>query len=175
MKWFFVLCFLYATLMQGQDRTTQRNWKPEIELGTGLSFTGYNLNLAAVWTMGDNVFHLGPKLVLSDTYLITEGPWGLHLGYRRFLARSNKLTTFAALDYQLLLTEPFGGVEKGKNATHEFHFSYGLEYRLGNYWTVGNQLGLGGYLERLIDPLTEAKQTYQGFSTLARVYIRYEF
>ncbi len=171
-----ILGLLFSTVgsLRAQSDSLDTSWKMAVELGTGLSFTGYQANLAFLMRKGDHSLFAGPKLVYSDAYLLTDGPWGLHLGYRYRLAQRQRFQTYASLAYQVTWMENFVPNADGKNSVHEFHFAYGLEYQLGTRWTIGNSLGAGGYLERLRDPFRDRINTFNGFSAHVRLYLRYQ-
>lgn len=153
----------------------KRDWKSGIELGTGLSFTGYNANLAYTGTFGENVVYAGPKVVYSDANTLFDTPWGFQLGYRRLFAVSEKLMALATLDYQLVFFEYEGLTTNELNAIHEVHFSYGLQYFLTEQWSIGNTIGGGGYIERLVDPFDGRVDVFTGYSAHVRIFITYHF
>lgn len=173
--WIFIFVVSFHTLSMAQEEAKISVWKTGIELGTGLSFTGYNANLAFVLQHQDHSFWLGPKLVLSDTYLLSKGPLGLHTGYRYILSQNNRLQSFVSGEYQVIFFEPFAPDIKGKNTTHELHFSYGLRIPLVGGLSVGNSLGFGGYWERLIDPFDQKTNVFEGLSTQIRIFVQYDF
>jgi len=171
MKITILFVFLFLTI----NLHSQDNWKSGIELGTGLSFTGYNANLAYTGTKGNNVFFAGPKVVYSDANALFDTPWGLQAGYRRLFPISSKFNAFVTLEYQLVLFE-YDDLEFNRlNSIHEVHISYGLEYYLNENWSIGNTIGGGGYIERLIDPFDERIDIISGYSAQVRIYCGYHF
>jgi len=163
------LSFIISGLAQ------ERVWKSGLELGTGLSFTGYNANLAYVGTLGNNVFYAGPKVVYSDANALFDTPWGGQFGYRRILPISDRFNAFISLEYQMVLFEYDDIEANALNSIQEVHFSYGLEYFLNEHWSIGNSLGGGGYLERLVDPFDGRVDILKGYSAHIRIYCGYRF
>ncbi len=170
---FFISCFFIAE-SSGQEEKTS-NWKSGIELGTGLSFTGYNANLAYTGTFGKNVIFAGPKVVYSDANTLFDTPWGIQLGYRRLFNISSKFLALASVEYQAVLFEYDELETNDLNSIHEFHFAYGLQYFLNDQWSVGNTIGVGGYIERLVDPFDGKVDVFSGFTTHIRIFVGYHF
>jgi len=168
-----LLCLSLAILSQVSAQDTK--WKPGIELGTGLSFTGYNANLAYTGTFGKNVFFAGPKLVYSDANTFFDASWGLHAGYRRIFEISSRFSAFAAFEYQMLLFDYNDLSTNTLNSVQEFHLSYGFQYFINTHWSVGNSIGAGGYIERLIDPFDGRVDVFSGYSAHLRIFFGYHF
>lgn len=171
-RYFFVLLLLGVV---SGIRAQERNWKSGIELGTGLSFTGYNANLAYRGTWGKNVIYLGPKLVYSDANALFDAPWGGQAGYRRLFPINERLVATASLEYQFILFDYAGRDTDALNSIHEAHFSYGLEFFLSKHWSIGNTIGGGAYIERLVDPFDGRVDQFSGYSTHFRIYTAYHF
>lgn len=173
MRTFFIL-FLSLSLAS-TSAAQLSDWKSGIELGTGLSFTGYNVNLAYLATFGQNVVFAGPKIVYSDANSFYDSPGGLHAGYRRMFEISPKFSSFASLDYQLVFFKYNILNANVLNSIHEFHFSYGVQYFFNENWSIGNSLGGGGYLERLVDPFDQQVNIFSGYSAHIRIFGGYHF
>ncbi len=167
----FIFCLGFMSGAMGQERL----WKSGIEIGTGLSFTGYNANLAYTGQWNNNQIYLGPKIVYSDANALFDAPWGGHAGYRRFFSINERLKAFAALDYQFVLFTYNRLDNNDLNSIHEIHFSYGFQYFFNAHWSVGNSIGGGGYLERLIDPFDGRVDQFTGYSTNLRIFASYRF
>ena len=166
---------LMSVLSIAQETADSTNWKSGIELGTGLAFTGYNANLAYTLSKKNNTMFLGPKVVYSDANALFDTPWGIHTGYRRILPVGPRLNSFVSVTYQMVLFE-YDDLEVNQlNSIHEIHFVYGLEYFLTDHWSIGNTLGAGGYIERLIDPFDERVDVIRGYSGEVRFYCGYHF
>ena len=121
---------------------------------------------------------MGPKITLSDSYLPSRGPWGIHAGYRRLLPGQSKWRTFATLEYQVVFLEPRNPNNldiNGKNEIHELFFSYGIQYQIWKNLIIGNSIGAGVYFERFIDSLTGNRNTYNGFDGQVRLFAQYSF
>lgn len=161
----------WETGLIAQDRT----WKSGIELGTGLSFTGYNANLAYTLEYKENIFFAGPKIVYSDANTLFDTHWGLQAGYRRLFRINAGLVAFASLEYQAVFFK-YNILETNVlNSIQEFHFSYGFQYFLTDHWSIGNSLGAGAYLERLVDPLDQKVSRFSGYSAHVRLFLGYHF
>ena len=171
-----ILCFYPEVL--AQEESASNKLRSGIELGAGLSYTGLNINLAYTLAWSDNLFFLGPKLTVSDSYLPSRGPWGIHAGYRRLLPGQSKLRTFAAFDYQVVFLEPFDPNNldvKGKNEIHELILSYGIQYNLWKNVIIGNSMGAGVYFERFIDSVSGERTKFDGFNGQFRLFAQYTF
>ncbi len=177
-----LLLFYYSLSLSSQNswpdkgaeqNAAERRWESGFELGTGLSFTGYNANLAYVAKFGDNVIFAGPKIVYSDANDLFDAPWGIHLGYRRRFIIKPRFSALAAIEYQSIFFQfkDFGGEDW--NSIHEFHASYGFQFELSEKWYLGQTLGLGAYLERLVDPFDGRVDSFSGFSPQARLWLGY--
>lgn len=166
-----ILFLLFSIGLFSQDK----HWKSGIELGTGLSFTGYNANLAYTGQSGSNLIFAGPKIVYSDANALFDTPLGLLTGYRRIFEINSKFKAFATFEYHLVLFE-YDDLEFNRlNSIQEFHISYGLEYFINDHWSVGNTIGGGGYIERLIDPFDERIDIITGYSAHIRIFCGYHF
>ena len=173
----FSIFSFWLTISAQEDNKTS-NLKSGIELGSGFSYTGLNVNLAYTLAWGDNTAFIGPKITVSDSYLPTEGPWGIHAGYRRLLPGQSRFRTFASFDYQVVFLEPYNpnNLEvKGKNEIHELFISYGIQYRVWENLIIGNSMGAGIYIERFIDVVAGGNNTYDGFNGLFRFFAQYSF
>jgi hypothetical protein len=183
--------FYYSLSLSGQSANTlnpeawpenvlgkdaaKRSWNSGLELGTGLSFTGYNANFAYTGHFGDNLIFLGPKIVYSDANGLFDAPWGLHLGYRRLFPINQRFAAFASLEYQNIYFRFENLGAKDWNSIHELHASYGFRYEFNNRWYIGQSIGLGGYIERLVDPFDRRVDTFNGFSPQARLWLGYKW
>ena len=121
---------------------------------------------------------MGPKISLSDSYLPSQGPWGVHAGYRLLLPGQSKLRSFTSLEYQVVFLTPHNPNNldiKGTNKIHEIHFSYGIQYRVWKNLVIGNSMGAGVYFERFINTLTGNRNSYDGFDGQFRLFAQYAF
>ncbi|MFT5764726.1 MAG: hypothetical protein ACI8X3_002158 [Saprospiraceae bacterium] len=169
----FSTCFFIADVFSQEKES--RKWKSGIELGTGLSFTGYNANLAYTGTFNKNVLFAGPKIVYSDANALFDTPWGVQLGYRRIFKISQRFDAFVSLEYQAVFFEYEALESRQLNSIQEVHLSYGLQYFFGDHWRVGNSIGGGGYIERLVDPFDGRVDVFSGYSTYVRIFCGYHF
>ena len=166
------LLFLCWTLpdLAAQDSP---NVRFGVEAAPFISFAGLNFNLAATAQMGKHEFYLGPKWVLSDTYLIERGPWGIDLGYRWNLAPDQKLRGFFNIEYQTAFLRPAGNGLK--TTIQELHGGYGFQLAMGDHWNLGNSIGLGGVRKQ--SRVAGSEETYglTGFSFLLKFFVNYQF
>ncbi len=172
------LIFSFWLIIAAQEDSKTSNLKSGIELGSGFSYTGLNVNLAYTLAWGNNTAFLGPKITVSDSYIPTKGPWGIHAGYRRLLPGQSKFRSFASFDYQVVFLEPYNPNDldvKGKNETHELFLSYGIQYQVWKNLILGNSIGTGAYIERFIDTVTGDKKNYNGFNGQFRFFAQYSF
>ncbi|MEL6638922.1 MAG: hypothetical protein AAFW73_09300 [Bacteroidota bacterium] len=159
-------------LISGTNLSAQSSsppWQWTTEMGSSLSFTGLNIHLSGVLRRGKHALVLGPKWVLSDSFLIQNGPWGWELAYRWYLLESQRLRSFARAGYQ----GAFLGrtVNRRQIRVHEVHAGYGLEFQLGPRLALGNTLGLGWAIERSRDRGRDEVFGLDGFSVLGKVYL----
>ena len=177
MRFFFI--FLFSIFFFLEDVFSQKkehpNWESGIELGTGLSFTGYHANLAYTGTFNKNVIFAGPKMVYSDANALFDTPWGFQLGYRRLFEISQKFDAFVSFEYHAVFFEYEELESRQLNSINEFHLSYGLQYFFDDHWSIGNSIGGGGYIERLVDPFDGRVDVFSGYSTLVKIFCGYRF
>ena len=171
----FLSCLLFLRAASAQENQNRQTWKSGIELGSGLSLTGYNINLAYTGTFGNNLCFIGPKLVMSDANAFYDAPWGIHLGYRRLFPMTERFRMYATVEYQNIRFAFEGFGDERKNLLHEFHFSYGLEYTFFERWYLGNSVGAGGFIERLVDPFDGQVDQFVGYTGQVRFYLGYHF
>ena len=153
-------------------------WKYGLETGGSISFTGLNLKMNFLMSKGPNEWYVGPKLVLSDIYLPTQGPWGLIVGYRRNLLNNKRLKSFVNLDYQitfLKLYNPLNLPVSGMNNIHELFLTYGFQYQLNPHISVGQFIGGGGVLEKSIDISEQKTNRVLGYSGVFGLFVNYTF
>lgn len=162
----FALCLHLCVLAQAQKSPIRF----AIEGGTFFSFTGLNVSLASTIILGDHEFYLGPKWVLSDTYLLNRGPWGIDLGYRWNMVQRNKIQGFANLEYQAAFLRPAGN--GSKTVVQEMHGAYGLQWKLSDKLKIGNSIGLGGVVEKS-KLLNGTTYRLDGFSFLFKLFLNY--
>jgi len=171
------LCFLtYSQILYAQEE--KEILKTGIELGTGLSYSGIQTNLAFVGFYKGNEFYLGPKITVTNAYLPQNGPWGIQGGYRRILISKEKLTSFVNLDYQLAFRKPYNPTQlvvNTWNRIHEFHLHYGFTFKVFNRFYIGNQIGIGAYLEKNIDLIEDIQRSFSGFSSQFKLFFQYRF
>ncbi len=162
----FFLCLHFCVLAQAQKSPIRF----AIEGGTFFSFAGLNVSLTPMIALGDHEFYLGPKWVLSDTYLLSRGPWGIDLGYRWNMVQRNKIQGFANVEYQAAFLRPAGNGRK--TVVQELHAAYGLQWQLSNQWKIGNSIGLGGVQETSKQPNGTIARL-DGFSFLFKLFLNY--
>lgn len=142
-----------------------------IETGPSISFSGINYHALAKVEWKSHELILGPKIVLSDTYLLARGPWGLNLGYRWNMVRQAKRMAFVAVEYQSAFLR--AGLSNRKVTVHETHLTYGFQWQLGQRFRIGNGLGVGSFLEKSKHLITGQSNTLSGFSVLFRLFVNY--
>ena len=121
---------------------------------------------------------MGPKLLLSDTAVPTEGPWGFRWSYRYTLVEKNRFSGFVQINYLLTWLEvynPNNLPNNDHNRIHEGHFIYGFHFKIGDHWRITQSLGVGGYLERLVDLIGEKVARNNGFSAWVGLELGYRF
>ncbi|GEM_PF-2676627 len=149
-----------------------------IQLNNSLSYTGFSNALVVAAQKNNLQWYGGPRLLTSDSYVPTKGPWGLNTGLTWFFQGNEKLRALVNLDYQLALLKPYNPhnlPERGLNTTHEFNLSYGFTYYFLQNIGIGNSIGFGQYLERFHDLQEDIIRTYSGYSGLIRIHIHYSF
>lgn len=140
-----------------------------VEAGPSISFSGINSYLAATAQLGNHELFIGPKWVLSDSYLISRGPWGLDIGYRWNMVRQKRRSAFVSVEYQSVYQNT--GSSNRKITVHETHLVYGFQWQLGERWKLGNSLGLGGVMEKSRDIISGEVNNLGGFSVLFKIFV----
>ena len=146
--------------------------------GVGLSHTGYNWYLEAGYQWQAHEVMIGPKLLLSDSAVPTQGPWGLRFSYRYNVINKNRFSGYAQLAYQLTWLEiynPNNLPSDEQNRIHEGLLIYGFSYNINDHWRISQSLGVGGYIERLVDLIGETVQYNDGFSAWVGLELNYRF
>lgn len=177
-----LILLFYFLFLQSNDAQTlvdkKDNWTYGIESGAGLSFTGINTKLNFLLVKNSNEFFIGPKLVTSDSYLPLQGPWGLNIGYRRHILEKGAWKAFVSLDYQVVFIEPYNPRNlpvNGINNIQEFFFSYGFQFQIGKHFTVGQQIGAGGFIEKTIDVIQDEKNRVANYTGILSLFCNYKF
>ena len=185
--WYSWMCYLWLagigiglqSVAYGQRESAQpAHSRSAAEVGSSFSFSGFSVQLSYVLNAGHHDFYLGPKLLISDSYLPTAGPFGGQLGYRYHWLESTKLRSFINFDYQITLWKPYDPQDMGTNGLnriHEIHLAYGIQFQLAEHWSIGNQLGVGTYVEQFIDVQEQETNSFSGFSSLVKGYVCYQF
>jgi hypothetical protein len=174
----FVLIFFTSILAFGQAETQKGKVHYGLELAGSLSYTGFNSHAAFSISYNKNTLLIGPRLVLSDMYLPSKGPWGIYLAYRRNVLESQKVSSFAGIDYHTTYMRPYNPQNisiRKYNAINELALSYGFMYNLSSRFSLGNSIGLGAYREKYYDVLEERKSTRIGFTKLIKLFVHYNF
>ena len=146
--------------------------------GAGLSYTGYNWYLEAGYQWQKHEIMISPKLLLSDSAVPTQGPWGLRFSYRYNVVTKNRISGFTQLAYHLTWLEvynPNNLPNDERNRIHEGHLIYGFSYNINEHWRISQSLGIGGYIERLVDLIGKTTQQNNGFSAWAGLEVNYRF
>lgn len=173
-----VVAIFLSISLNGQEKVESKIGKIGVELGFALSYSGLNTNAAFLLKNKKNEYYLGLKLVLSDSYLLQKGPFGIQLGYRRTTVAAKKWSSSLGLDYQLTQTALYNPLAidiKKKNWLNELHLSYGLAYQLSKKVWIGSSFGFGLYIESNYDLRNAIRNRYIGTSNMLRIYANYEF
>ena len=85
------LCLCWVVGHQSLAQVEKTNPKWAAAGGSSLSWSGIDLSVRFVWCESrQNVFYIGPRLLVTNSYLPVEGPWGLVVGYRRNVLHSKR-------------------------------------------------------------------------------------
>ena len=174
----FVLLFLLLTASpscltaQEEQSGIQIRWG--LEASSFLSYSGYNFRLAGLLKHARHELYVGPKLVLSKSYLPKEGTWGAQIGYRYYWVQENQWQAFVNVDYQQSWYAPYNPLDlevDGKNQIKEAHLSFGVFKGFGENWRIGSQIGVGFYLEQNKDLVAQVTREYSGYSNLVSLFV----
>ena len=168
----------YAILLTSLFTSFTLFAQTRLSSGVGLSHTGYNGYLEAGYQWQAHEVMIGPKLLLSDSSVPMEGPWGMRFSYRYTVLKKNRFSGFAQLAYQLTWLQVYNpnNLPNGENnRIHEGHFLYGFSFDIDEHWRVSQSLGVGAYVERLVDLIGETVQWNNGFSAWAGIELGYRF
>jgi hypothetical protein len=171
------LILLFNSSPKEDPQNVIRTWKPGIETGTSLSYSGFNQHFAATVSSGNNSFYAGPKFSLTNAYLPGKSIFGIGSGVRHVFARTGNLAAYFSLDYQGAFFRPQNAPAdySKNNSVHEFNFSYGVFFNIAYGFKAGNSIGFGRYIEIFNNPVNENQVVFRGYSGLLRILILYEF
>lgn len=165
-----------------RPETKPKGFKSSLGVQTTLAFSGLNAGLTFELQRGRHALYAGPKISVADSYLPSQGPFGVIGGYKfYFLPDYNcvgRFGFFINLDYQLQRYRAFnrdGARTNDHNSLHELNVGYGLEYRLANRWRVNNVFGFGRYWEFYQNPTRQAEYSQVGYNRLVRLQLLYTF
>lgn len=165
--------FLFYFLVFSLAVTAQKENSLSSSFIADYSIAGASLSLTAEYSCSQHLFYLGYKHPLQLVPGGFQGKWGAVSGYRYFFHPEDKFATFLNLDYQLVIQNGFrySGEKARKNYLHQAHFSYGLQYRISDVFSIGNSLGAGIYFQNLYSRITEKRTVYKGYDGLIRVFL----
>jgi len=175
------LFLLFPLSGRAQEQAQQARFKLGASLNTGLSYTGLSFTTGLSARLRAVELIAGPKILLSDTYRLSAGPWGLASSLYFYPAASSqkRLQSFANLDYQLIIRQPYcptGNCNFARNdLTHEASFGYGISYSLTKQMHVFNAINLGLYQEQLYTRDATTRLKIKGFNALIKLGLTYHF
>lgn len=139
---------------------------------SSFSYSGLNLGLTVDVAYKGIQVYAGPKIALSRSYTLANGPWGLACGGNYTFNPGDRLRHSVHFDY---FWTYFGRKGYPGDHLHEFFASYGLSYRVVKGFYVGNTLGLGFYEESGWLDLQQTRRHFSGYNGLVKVLLGYEF
>ncbi|MEM7102496.1 MAG: hypothetical protein AAF502_05125 [Bacteroidota bacterium] len=139
---------------------------------TSLSYTGFNFSLGVTAEKDKFSIYVGPKLTLSDSYLVTDGPFGFSSSFFFFPnGRDRKFSSFINFDYQVNFQKAFcptGTCSRKTNFTHEYNLGYGFVYQVKRVGLM-NAINIGRYSENFYNQLTQQRFKNSGYNTLIKI------
>jgi hypothetical protein len=172
---FFIFQSVFAN---AADTTKVKQRSLSVTLFLDLTYTGYHSAIGIEYQRSRHTVYLGPKISLTNNYLLAKQPFGGILGYRYyFLKEEKRFKGFINLDYQLFIYKAFKGQQvksTKENFIHEINISYGAEFRLTERISLGNSIGIGKYFESYFNYRSEKRFKYDGYNALVRLYFKYD-
>lgn len=175
-KIIFFLLLSLSSFANAQETTPAKNtWG--VQTGFTISFFGYSVFAGATYRAGQSEFYAGPVLSISNSYLLTKGPWGVNAGWRYNFAKWKYLNSNILVDYRNAFFKPFNAQvteSKKKNSVHELNFAYGIKWEFTKSWYAGNYIGTGLYYESTYDLSEQKRFGNYGYSGLIKFLLMKE-
>lgn len=173
---FQATCFAQDKALDDTANTTRISWRAETM--TSLSFTGLGSNLVLVGKYGKFEAYLGPRLVVSNTYGLSDNPFGVSAGLRFYPNEgTQRFQGFFNADYQSAYYKnycPFGNCGDDYNVTTEYSLGYGFRIPFNERLAGTTSIHYAIYRERYTSVLGE-DLFVNGYSGLIRVGFQYRF
>lgn len=183
-KWYaWLVLFIFSSDIraEGSDSLSLRSpiplWKFETAVSGHLSHTGYSTALAGMARWQKIGFLAGWKMVVNQTYVISEAPAGIVTGLYYFPnSEVDRFTAFMNIDYQATFNgngNMLQAMFRAGNVVHEYSAGYGFNFRLGKRIKLMSALNAGRYTQVLHNPVLDKKSVYSGFNTMLKLGVNY--
>jgi len=179
-----LLLFLFTYQLISSQGFAQTNktseWQGGISLSSGLSYTGFNLYLMPEVSYGKHNLAIGPKYVVSDSYVPYKNVWGYNISYRYDVIAYKHWRSGISADFQSSFYKPNNpyNLEIGNkhNKIHEMFVVLSLFYHFGfeNRYYAGLDIGSGFFSESYHDLVADKVNRNFGRTNMVTFTIGYK-
>lgn len=159
-----VFLFIYLSLSShlsfaqpDSSKNGKPHWSGGIGMSYGLSYTGFNMYLMPEVTYGKHNLAIGPKYVVSDSYVPYKNVWGYNITYRYDIMTYKHWRSGISANFQSAFYKPNNPyhVETGNshNKIHEMFLVLSLFYHFAREHKcyIGLDIGSGFFSESYHD------------------------
>lgn len=139
----------------------------------GVSYTGANAYMALGGAYRKHLLYIGPKLVVSRSFLPGKMMWGGNIGYSFSVIETNKWNAFLNADYQLTQYRNTGVLQP--NTIHELTGGLGLNYfAVPQRFSIGLKIGSGVHIDKSYNRYNTNNKPTSGMMQQVRLGITYK-
>jgi hypothetical protein len=133
----YLILLLHTSIIHAQDRISIL-----VSASGGVSYTGANAYATLGGAYRKHLVYIGPKLVVSRSFLPGRMMWGGNIGYSFSVIEINQWNAFLNADYQLTQYRNTGVLQP--NSIHELTGGLGLNYfPVPQRFSIGLKIGSG--------------------------------
>lgn len=164
-----LLLFVCQSLLSQSDKKTNF----AVEVGGQLSNSGIATVLNFNMNYSSHGIYLGPMLSISDSYFPKSNVTGFNTGYRFSILESGKLSSLIGIHYSLLSYR----LDYKSKSDHiqEIYLIQSFKYKLGNHFSIRNDIGIGQYSEFIYFENEGERQSFRDFGSFIRLSCVYDF
>lgn len=139
----------------------------------GISYTGANTYLTLGGAYRKHLVYIGPKLVVSRSFLPGKMMWGGNIGYSFSVIENERWNGFLNADYQLTQYRNKGILKS--NDIHEITGGLGLNYFfVPQRFSIGLTMGSGIRMERSYNQYNTGGNTTSAMMQQLRLGVTYK-
>lgn len=148
---------------------------PRLSVAGGISRSGINTYVTLGTSFGRHTLYIGPKLVVSQTYLPGTLVWGGTAGYTYGILAQRRWATQFNLDYQNAIY-PSALAPSQTNYIHELGASLMLTYSpVPRFLYLSLSFGGAGYMENYYSGVTADRASGMGITPSLRLWLTFAF